>query len=484
MIFLIMLSLLVLSAPAVSQILNKSFFLESTQPAGNSITDIIIQSSQVWIGTEKLSLSSDMGISWKIFSQEDGLGKGGISALAYRKGKLWAATSYDVYDYKGEIQPAGSGLGYTDNGGNSWYWFAQPVDPEDITEYSPTTSVRQNIIYDIALTDSTVWIASFLGGLRKMNYINNDTSWQLITVDGLSFSPLSHYSHQVFSVIYDGTSIWAGTAGGIHKTNDGGMNWTTFNHTNQDFPISGNFVVAIAHQKTNDNDLIWSATWFADDISEYTGVSLTRDGGLTWTVVLEGIKVHNFAFDGDIAYAASSSGLYKSTDLGHSWSCFPQIVEEETGEAVYTPEVYSIGIDSLHNLWVGTGDGLALSADKGQSWEIFRSFQSTSLSSEPNTYAYPNPFSPLKHNVYGQDGWVRFQYHTNKSTTVTVKVYDFGMNLVKTVVDNKIRAFAGDYAELWDGRNELGRIVANGVYFYKITLGGKSPFWGKVMVLN
>ncbi|MEJ2628990.1 MAG: hypothetical protein P8078_10580, partial [bacterium] len=102
-----------------------------------------------------------MGEHWKIFTQEDGLGKGGISALAYRKGKLWAATSYSVYDYKGEIKPAGSGIGYTEDGGDSWQWFAQPVDPEDITEYSPTTSVRQNIIYDIALTDSTVWIASF-----------------------------------------------------------------------------------------------------------------------------------------------------------------------------------------------------------------------------------------------------------------------------------------------------------------------------------
>ena len=119
-----------------------------------------------------------------------------------------------------------------------------------------------------------------------------------------------------------------------------------------------------------------------------------------------------------------------------------------------------------------------------QWWKIFRSFKSTSLPSEPKTYAYPNPFSPQRHNVYGGEGQVRFQYHTTGSTTVTVKVYDFGMNLVKTVVENKPRAFAGDYGEVWNGRNGLGEMVANGVYFYKIKLKGQSAFWGKVMVLN
>ncbi len=467
-----------------SQVPNKIFFVESNRPAGNSISDILIISSNTWIGTEKLCVSSDMGSSWKIFTEENGVGKGGISAMAFRRGKLWVATSYDTTNIEGESIPAGSGLGYSADEGESWHWFTQPVDPVEVTEYNPTSTVKENIIYDIALTDSTVWIASFLGGLRKLNYTKENIFWELITVDGFSFSPLGNFSHQVFSVIFDGNSIWAGTAGGLHKTNDGGKNWTTFNHTNQEYPISGNFVVAIAYQQRSDNDYIWAATWSAVDTSEFTGVSVTRDGGLTWRVVLEGTKVHNFAFDGNVVYAASDNGLFKSTDLGESWSCFPQIIEVATGEKVYVPEVYSVGVDSQHNLWVGTGDGLALSIDNRQTWEIFRSFKSTSLSSEPKTYAYPNPFSPLRHNVYGGDGHVRFQYHTTGSTAVTVTVYDFGMNLVKTVVENKPRPVFGDYAEVWDGRNELGEIVANGVYFYKIKLKGKSHFWGKVMVLN
>lgn len=466
------------------QILNKPYFIESNHPAGNSITDIFIVSSNVWIGTEKLSMSSDMGETWKIFTTEDGLGKGGVSAINFYDGKIWVATSYDTVDYQGQEQPAGSGVGYSEDEGATWQWFAQPVDPENVTEYNPTTTVKENIIYDIALTDSTVWIASFLGGLRKMNYHKDVTHWKLITVDGFSFSPLGNLAHQVFSVIHDGSSIWAGTAKGLFKTTDGGENWTPFTHANQENPISGNFVVAIAHQQNSGIDRIWAATWPAVDTTEYTGVSVTRDGGLTWQVVLRGVKVHNFTFDGDLVYAASSSGLFKSADFGDSWSCFPQIVHEKTGEKVYSEKVYSVGIDHFHNIWAGTGDGLALSLDSGQTWKIFRSYKSTALSAEPKTYAYPNPFSPLRHNVYGEDGWVRFQYHTDQSTTVTVKVYDFGMNLVKTVVENKTRAVTGDYTEAWDGRNELGELVANGVYFYKVKLQGKNAFWGKVMVVN
>ena len=102
----------------------------------------------------------------------------------------------------------------------------------------------------------------------------------------------------------------------------------------------------------------------------------------------------------------------------------------------------------------------------------------------PPTYAYPNPFSPLRHNLYGGDGHVRFQYRAERTTRVTLKVYHFGMNLVKTVVDEKNRSGPGDYAEIWDGKNEVGDMVANGVYFYKLTLQGEGPLWGKVMVVN
>jgi hypothetical protein len=127
-------------------------------------------------------------------------------------------------------------------------------------------------------------------------------------------------------------------------------------------------------------------------------------------------------------------------------------------------------------------DGLARSLDNGFTWSVFRAFQKTG-SGSVETYAYPNPFSPLRHNVVGEDGYVRFQYSLDQAGNITVKVYDFGMNLVATVVEDAFRS-SGDRAEVWNGRNDLGDMVANGVYFYKIIRETGNPFWGKVMIVN
>lgn len=452
-------------------------------PAGNTINDILVTDEEVWIGTKKLCMSSDKGSSWNMFGEEEGVGKGSISAIVSRNDEIWTATGYDTVDGSGRSRDAGGGLGYTTDKGLTWQWIPQPVDSPDVTEYKPTKSRIENIIYDIALTDpNTVWIASFVGGLRKSS--DHGKTWKIITVDGFSFAPLEHLTHQAFSVIYDESAIWAGTAGGIHKSMDGGDNWITYNHTNQDYPISGNFVVAIAHQNISGKDIIWAATWPALGETEYPGVSVTMDRGFTWKVVLEGEYVHNIVFDGAIVYAASDKGLYKSLDMGDTWSCFSNIKDTNSGDRVFTPVVNCAGVDQQKNLWIGTTDGLALTADNGLTWKIFRAFQSTSDPAEPETYAYPNPFSPLRDNLYGGDGHIRFQYYLTEPSIVTVKIYDFGMNLVKTVIHNKERHLSGDCCEVWDGRNDVGDIVANGAYFYKIKLKGRDPIWGKVLILN
>jgi len=135
-------------------------------------------------------------------------------------------------------------------------------------------------------------------------------------------------------------------------------------------------------------------------------------------------------------------------------------------------------------LWAGSSDGLARSADNGFSWKVFRAFQTPGSQGQPSAYAYPNPFSPYRHNLSGEDGHVRFQYTIAAPGRVTVRVYDFGMNLVATAVDRRERPAAGSYSEVWDGRNELGRIVANGVYFFRIDVDGDEPRWGKVIVMD
>jgi len=469
-----------------SQILMKKGFQLGNSGApelpSNSINDIVVSGNNVWVGTGKgLMFTSDNGETWKTYTQKDGLGKGSVSAIAVKNDTIWVATAFDTMTSSGRLD-AGGGLSYSIDGGQTWHWISQPIDSKYETHYKPTTTNVQNLTYDIALTDSAVWIASFGGGLRKSTDMGK--TWEVVTVDGYPFDALGHLTHRAFSVIFDGEALWVGTAGGIHKSTDGGKTWTTFNHQNEAEGISGNFVVAIKAQHLATRELVWAATVEAVDSSEYRAVSLTEDGGFTWNITLKGNFAHNFAFDDSVVYVAADNGLFKSIDTGKTWAVFPQIIDNETGERIYAEEITSVGITPDHVLWVGSMDGLARSIDNGLTWKIFRAFKVPGKNGTPETYAYPNPFSPLRHNLIGGDGHVRFQYKTTQATRVTVRVYDFGMNLVRTVVDNKDRPFPGNYTEVWDGRNDLGDIVANGVYFYKIELSSGHSFWGKVMVVN
>jgi photosystem II stability/assembly factor-like uncharacterized protein len=452
-------------------------------PTSNSINDILVMGDDVWIGTRDLSRTSDNGANWVTYPEANRRGKGGISAIAVRNDTIWVAAAFDTTTELGTFD-AGGGLSYSVDNGETWHWIPQPVDADTVTAYKPTTTNIQNITYDIALTGSTVWITSFGGGLRKSSDMG--ANWQVVTVDGYPFDALGHLTHRAFSVMFDGRALWVGTAGGVHKSKDGGETWTTYSHQNQPQSISGNFVVAVGYQYTGERDLIWAATIEALGAGEYRGVSMTEDGGLTWKVMLEGEFPHNFGFDpvdGSV-YVPTDNGLFKSLDEGGTWAVFPQIVDVESDNAVYTSEMYSAGIGENQEIWVGSADGLAFSRNSGISWHIFRTFPIPGQAETPSTYAYPNPFSPMRDNLIGGDGHVRFQYSTGRAERITLRIYDFGMNLVRTVVEEKDRFVPGSYAEVWNGENDLGEPVANGVYFYKIVMSGGNTYWGKVMVVN
>ena len=484
--YLILLISGLLLNPCYSRDIKNIFFkLNSGQPSsgptGNGISIINISGNNTWVGSNALSRTSDNGLTWTAYTQNDGLGRGGVSAIAVKGDTIWVATLFDTTTQLGRFH-AGGGFFHSIDSGQTWKWTPQHVDTRDISEYEPTTTIIENATYDLAITGNAVWSATKGAGLRKTTDMGE--SWEVVTVDGYPFAPLEHLTHRTFSVLFTGKSLWVGSAGGIHKSLDKGKTWVTFNHQNQQSGISGNFVVAIGYQHWRNKCIIWASTLEAEDEDEYRAISKTEDGGLTWDIFLEGIWTYDFAFDDSVVYACTDNGLYKSLDFGETWAVFPQIYDTEIDERIYNEVVYSAGVGSDEALWVGTGDGLALTTDNGLSWKIFRSFEKPGEGGNPKTYAYPNPFSPLRHNVSGEDGHVRFQYRTEKSTYVTIKIYDFGMNLVKTTVYDKYRPMAGDYADVWDGKNELGDMVANGVYFYKIIFDHDDPLWGKVMVVN
>ncbi|MCB0750039.1 MAG: hypothetical protein KDC52_01050, partial [Ignavibacteriae bacterium] len=70
------------------------------------------------------------------------------------------------------------------------------------------------------------------------------------------------------------------------------------------------------------------------------------------------------------------------------------------------------------------------------------------------------------------------------SKSITIRIFDFGMNLVKTIIQNANRVGGRENTENWNGRDENNNIVPNGVYFFRIDYGNDDQSYGKIMVLK
>jgi hypothetical protein len=79
---------------------------------------------------------------------------------------------------------------------------------------------------------------------------------------------------------------------------------------------------------------------------------------------------------------------------------------------------------------------------------------------------YPNPFNPtttIRFTVYGSQFAVHGPIHT------TLRIYNIKGELVRTLVDEE--KTPGNYSITWDGKDQRGRGVSSGVYFYRIKSG-------------
>ncbi len=288
-------------------------------------------------------------------------------------------------------------------------------------------------------------------------------------------------NHIAFSVYASNDStIWVGTSGGINKSTDGGISWRKFTAQNQTKPISGNWVVAINEQILPGKRILWAATVNTRDPNERQGVSFSIDGGETWSTTLLGERAHNIAFRDSIVYVATNSGLFRSVDIGKTWIRTGSITDEYSRQRFASPTIYAAATKG-DTLWIGGSEGIAYTVDHpaspfGFQWKVHRTYEP--VGSSARTYAFPTPFSP-------DDEVVRIHYSTGgKTVPVTIRIFDFAMFPVRTLIQNGVRSGNIEHDEIWEGRDDLNRRVANGVYFYRIDVENSESIWGKIHVVQ
>ncbi len=144
--------------------------------------------------------------------------------------------------------------------------------------------------------------------------------------------------------------------------------------------------------------------------------------------------------------------------------------------------------DSSGILWVATSSGLFLSSNEipGISKDPFICIKRVAPVKAGLKQAFASP------GILKYDGEVRFVYNLSKDAKVTIRVFDYNMDLVKTVIDNQLRP-AGDHGpesgrsnykdiDKWDGTSKNGKAVAPGVYYFKITSDNGDRAFGKIVV--
>ena len=481
-------------------------------PASNGITDIITIGDTVWLGTSRgVSVSFDRGENWTNFYGTSPFGEDGITSIGYYQGTFWAATVTTVDAPGGGTVSKGTGLKYTTNNGTTWTAVPQPLDNANDTvqvygvnslRILPVTVAEQNVTYDIAFTPGTVWITSFAGGTRRSSDMGQTWQRVILPTDSLnSISPSDTLSglnlcispaagnfcgtkgwlnYRAFSVIaVNDTTLYVGTANGINKSTNNGISWRKLNHQNQENPISGNFIVALGYNQNNNT--VWGATWRAEDNNEFYGVSSSTDGGETWNTFLEDERVHNFGFKNNNVIAPSDNGTFRTNNQGITWVLPNSIIDDQSKLELLTTVFYSASSQG-NDIWLGSNDGLVrLNEQPGSiwtgEWKIY--FASLPLQSASETYCYPNPFSPAQEIL-------KIKYSTGgESRKITIRIFDFAMNMVKTVIQNAERTKTlDDSPDRWDGTDENGNVVLNGVYFYRIDFDNEDPVFGKIIVLQ
>ena len=484
----------------------------------NGISNLHAEGDTLWAGPF-LSLTTDGGATWQA-AEADSLGRrtNRVFSIDVEGEVVWVGLGFTSQTDDGNFQAAGGFLVSRDGGRTFTYRGPQLDDPGDTSiqygmntlEALPVIVPEQSPPFDIDYdqTRDVVWMAGWASGIRRSD--DGGRTWQRVVLppDSLSFvQPSETYDFEVaprragageynylgFSVLVDEAgTVWAGTPKGINRSDDGGLSWTRTGFDGTPNSPPGSWTISIEEQPLAGRNPVWFANWDAGPDVEVAsgsqfGVSVTRDGGQTFNQTLLGERIYDFAFRGTTVYAAGTRGLFISQDGGQTWRTVRDFIDRDQPDRIVRPNAEVLAVATTEDaLWLGTDDGLLKSVDGGQTWRLFRAEVPLDPAAAPpgvdpeavpavDAYAYPNPFSPAVDRV------VRIRYDLDSSMDVRIRVFDFGMNLVRDLTDASQPGGAREVA--WDGTDDDGARVANGVYLYAVEAGGDT-FWGKVLVLE
>lgn len=253
---------------------------------------------------------------------------------------------------KAKLQAVGART-KTDNGVTAW------------TERGPSNvpGRTRGLIVDPDDATKNTWLAGSAGG-GVWKTTNGGTTWTLLTPDlpNLATTVLA-MANSNRNIIYLGTgegffNLDAIGGGGIFKSTDRGVTWTSLSTT-----VAFGDINRIAVSPANENVVVAVTS---------NGIYRTSDGGTNWSKVLDesniqDLKVNPANFN--IQYAAQNSvGVWKSIDAGQTWTLSNNGIGSVARVELAVSPVNTSRVFASAETSLGGGSKLLLSDDAGVTW--------------------------------------------------------------------------------------------------------------------
>jgi len=275
-------------------------------------------------------------------------------------------------------------------------------------------------------------------------------------------------------------TIYAGSAsGGLWKTTVGGVGADAWDKVETGYPI---LAVSTVVLDPADSDVIYIGTGEAYRYQESDGGELNRltrgsygigilkstDGGESWTQSLDWtydqnrgvwmIAVH--PADSNIVYAATTEGIYKSTDAGGQWTLVHEVI---MGTDVRIHPTDPQIIFSAHGNFNSEGRGIYRSTDGGGSWSQLTNGLPTTWSGKCQLAIAP----PAPTRIYASIG------NTESGR---------GLYLSTDTGDSWSQAYGGDYQQyqgfyshyVLPSPFDVNLVFVAGIEIHRSTNGGSS----------
>lgn len=386
----------------ITETFNKSFWNQNPGFISETLNDLVVDGSNIYITTPAgFAVSTDGGSQFLLRGEGNGLNSANTYSVTKNGTSLYVGTdkgysvSFDNGNSFASFSPSSVNHFFGSNVVNVFSNKHKVLIGTDngigIYNNNMNMSFDQNIAdsyitsFTYSSSDNTIYATTYNSGLYKLNASNPQDILYTGTSSGL-------YDNNLLSATVDGSNVYVGSFGGLSISHDNGSTWTYKNKANgfsgavTGIVANGQNLYAGTYGKgiaiSHDGGNTWSYTkangngnavnnMFSDSSNHiYAGVHnggllVSSDNGSTWKHYLDDNNIRAVFAAGYYIYAATNDGVYISTNNGSSWDKKNNGIEDKAINSIFV---------SAGNIYAGLDNGsVAASSDNGKSFKVYSS---------------------------------------------------------------------------------------------------------------